>query len=68
MCVLTKFIYLLLETQCCYQDDSSELAKVLLEVAVALDDYPFAHTSDAAIFSEYEVDGDKIIVFKKVKL
>lgn len=48
-----------------FKDQSSEAAKNYLTVADVVDDYAFAITSDSAIFTEYKVEGDKIILFKK---
>jgi protein disulfide-isomerase A1 len=50
-----------------FQDTSSPAAKNFLAAANAVDDYPFGITSVDAVFSEYSVDGETVVVFKKVK-
>lgn len=50
-----------------FQDDKSELATVFMAVAESLDDHPFAYTTDSSVASEYKIEGDKIVLFKKVQ-
>lgn len=49
-----------------FQDDKSELATVFMAVAESLDDHPFAYTTDSSVASEYKIEGEKIVLFKKV--
>lgn len=49
------------------QDDKSELATVFMAVAESLDDHPFAYTTDSSAASEYKIEGEKIVLFKKVQ-
>lgn len=51
----------------CVQDDKSELATVFMAVAESLDDHPFAYTTDSSVASEYKIEGEKIVLFKKVQ-
>jgi protein disulfide-isomerase A1 len=51
-----------------FQDTSSTAAKNFLAVANAVDDYPFGITSTDAVFSEFSVDGETVVLFKKVIL
>jgi hypothetical protein len=48
-----------------FQDTSTEAAKNFLAAANALD-FPFGITSTDTVFSEYNVDGEKVVLFKKV--
>lgn len=48
-----------------FKDQSSDAAKNYLAVADVVDDFPFAITSDPAVFSENKVEGDKVVLFKK---
>ncbi|KAJ4427926.1 hypothetical protein ANN_23936 [Periplaneta americana] len=48
-----------------FKDTSSEAAKNFLGAANAIDDYPFGITSTDDVFSEYNVDGEKVLLFKK---
>jgi protein disulfide-isomerase A1 len=50
-----------------FQDASSSAAKNFLAAANAIDDYPFGITSTDAVFSEYNVDGETVVLFKKVR-
>lgn len=48
-----------------FKDQESTGAKQFLAAAAANDDHPFGITSDAAVFKEYEVEGEEgIILFK----
>lgn len=47
-----------------FKDQTSAGAKEFLAAASATDDYPFAITSEDALFSEYSVEGEGIILFK----
>ncbi len=46
----------------------SAAAKVFLEVAATVDDVPFGMASESEVFSEHKVDGDHVVLFKKVRL
>ncbi|KAM4692651.1 protein disulfide-isomerase [Rhinophrynus dorsalis] len=48
-----------------FKDTESELAKVFLQAAEAVDDVPFGITSNEAAFSKYELEKDAIVLFKK---
>jgi protein disulfide-isomerase A1 len=48
------------------KDTSSSAAKNFIAAANAIDDYPFRITSTDAVFSEYNVDGEKVVLFKNV--
>ena len=49
-----------------YQDLEGAAAKAFKDVAAAMDDQKFAITSDASIFTEYEVKtDDAVVLFKK---
>jgi protein disulfide-isomerase A1 len=50
-----------------FQDTASPAAKNFLAAANAIDDNPFGITSADSVFSEYNVEGDAVILFKKVK-
>jgi protein disulfide-isomerase A1 len=50
-----------------FQDTTSPAAKNFLAAANAIDNYPFGITSADSVFSEYSVDGEAVILFKKVK-
>lgn len=50
----------------CFQDQSTDAAKAFLATAGSIDDHPFAITADDAVFAEYSVDGEKVVLFKKV--
>ncbi|XP_076042945.1 protein disulfide isomerase isoform X2 [Oratosquilla oratoria] len=47
-----------------FKDQESDDAKQFLAAATATDDYPFGITSEEALFKEYSVDGDSMILFK----
>ena len=49
-----------------FQDEESAGAKAFLEAAATTDDIPFAMTSNDAVFSEYKVTQDTVVLFKKV--
>lgn len=49
-----------------WQDVESDGAKVFTEVAAGIDDIPFGVTSNSDVFKEYEMDGDGVMLFKKV--
>lgn len=49
-----------------FKDQESEPAKAFLSAADGIDDIEFGIVSDAAVASEQKVEGDKIVLFKKV--
>lgn len=49
-----------------FQDTSSSAAKNFLAAANTIDDHPFGITSTDAVFSEYNIDGETVVLFKKV--
>nr|CAD7451932.1 unnamed protein product [Timema tahoe] len=48
-----------------FKDQSSDTAKNFIAVAGTVDDHPFAITSSEEVFSDYKVDTDRIVLFKK---
>jgi len=48
-----------------FKKEDSDKAKVFLEVAGALDDTPFAITSDDAVYKEYKMKSDGVLLLKK---
>jgi protein disulfide-isomerase A1 len=48
-----------------FKDQTTEAAKAFLAVAAGYDDVPFGITSDAAVFSEFKIDGEAVVLFKK---
>jgi len=48
-----------------FKKQDSDKAKVFAEVAFILDDIPFGITSDEALFKEYKIKGDGILLLKK---
>jgi hypothetical protein len=50
-----------------FQDTWSSAAKSFLIAANVIDDYPIGITSADSVFSEYNVDGEAVVLFKKVK-
>ncbi|XP_020295939.1 protein disulfide-isomerase [Pseudomyrmex gracilis] len=48
-----------------FKDVSSDAAKVFLEVGNRIDDHVFGITSADEVFSKYEVEDGKIVLFKK---
>lgn len=48
------------------QDADSADAKAFQKAAEAVDDIPFAMTSDEAVHSKFEVSKDSVVLFKKV--
>lgn len=48
-----------------FKDQSSDAAKAFLEVAAETDDNVFLITSTDAVFSEYKITGDAVVLFKK---
>ena len=50
----------------CVQDKDTDAAKAFLTAAATIDDHPFAITSDDAVLGEYKVEGEKVLLFKKV--
>ena len=49
------------------QDLETDGAKAFLETASGMDDVPFAITSNDDVFTENKVDGEAVVLFKKVK-
>ncbi|CAG0880722.1 unnamed protein product [Darwinula stevensoni] len=47
------------------EDKDSADAKTFLETAMQIDDYPFGITSADDVYTEYNVVGDQIVLFKK---
>ena len=47
-----------------FKDQESAGAKAFLEVADSTDDLPFAITSADAVFSEYKVEGEAVVLLK----
>ncbi|XP_030638258.1 protein disulfide-isomerase isoform X1 [Chanos chanos] len=48
-----------------FKDAESDGAKAFIKAAEAVDDIPFGITSDSAVFSEFEVSKDGVVLFKK---
>jgi len=48
------------------QDQQSDGAKAFTEVAGDIDDVIFGITSDEAVFTEYKISGDAVVLFKNV--
>jgi len=48
-----------------FKDQESDAAKEFLKVASAMDDLPFAITSDSEVFADNKVEKDGIVLFKK---
>ena len=48
-----------------FKDGSSDAAKAFLVTADSMDDYPFAVTAEDAVFAEYKVEKDNVVLFKK---
>lgn len=51
-----------------FSDKDSDGTKAFTSAADGIDDVEFGIVSDAAIASDYKVEGDKIVLFKKVKI
>ena len=49
------------------QSADSDAAKAFLQVAGGIDDIPFAITSTDSVFSEYSVEGEGVVLLKKVR-
>lgn len=49
------------------QDSASEAAKEFLSAAEAVDDIPFGISSSADVFTKYQLSGDGVVLFKKVR-
>jgi len=49
------------------QDQNSDGAKAFTEVAGDIDDVVFGVTSDAAVFSEYQISDEAVVLFKNVR-
>ena len=50
------------------QNQESDAAKAFLEVAATNDDIPFAITSAEAVFAEYKISGEAVVVLKNVSI
>lgn len=48
-----------------FKNQESDGAKAFLEVAASMDDIPFIVTSEDAVFGEYKVDNEAVVLFKK---
>jgi protein disulfide-isomerase A1 len=48
-----------------FKKDDSDKAKAFLDVAAALDETPFGITSDEAIYKEYKMKADGVLLLKK---
>jgi len=48
-----------------FKDQSTDAAKAFLEAAAGMDDIPFGITGTDAVFSEYEVTSEGVVLFKK---
>lgn len=48
-----------------FKDQSTDAAKNFLAAASGIDDHPFGITGDDAVFAEYKVEGEKVVLFKK---
>lgn len=51
-----------------FQDQNSESAQNYLNAARGIDDHPFGITSSEEVQAAYNVEGDKVVLFKKVSL
>lgn len=49
-----------------FADKESDAAKAYIAAADGIDDVEFGIVSDSAIAAEHKVEGDKIVLFKKV--
>lgn len=50
-----------------FTDKESDNAKAFINAADGIDDVEFGIVSDAAIAKEHNVEGDKVVLFKKVQ-
>ena len=48
-----------------FKDGASDAAKAFLATADSMDDYPFAVTAEEAVFAEYKLEKDNVVLFKK---
>jgi len=48
-----------------FKKEDSDKAKAFLETASLLDEIPFAITSDDALYKEFKIDSDGVVLFKK---
>jgi protein disulfide-isomerase A1 len=48
-----------------FKKEDSDKAKAFLDVAAALDDTPFAITSDEKVYKEYKIENDGVLLLKK---
>jgi protein disulfide-isomerase A1 len=48
-----------------FKDAESDAAKVYIEAAGGIDDLPMAHVVNEAVFAEYQIEKDTIVLFKK---
>lgn len=51
-----------------YKDKESDAAKAFIEAAQGVDDLEFGIVHDEALAKENKVEGDNLVLFKKVKL
>jgi len=48
-----------------FKDAETDAAKAFLAAAGTMDDYPFGITGDDAVFAEYSVEGEGVVLLKK---
>lgn len=65
---VTKFLEKEVAVVGFFADKESDAAKAYIKAADGIDDVEFGVVSDATIAKEHSVEGDKIVLFKKVKL
>lgn len=51
-----------------YKDKESDAAKAFIEAAQGIDDIEFGLVNDEALAKEHKVEGDNLVLFKKVCL
>ena len=49
-----------------FKDVETDSAKAFLSAAASIDDVSFGITSDEGVFAEYKVEGETVVLFKKV--
>lgn len=63
---VTKFLTKEVAVVGFFADKESDAAKAYISAAEGIDDVEFGIVSDSAIAAEHKVEGDKIVLFKKV--